>query len=87
MKKSGLSSPTAPLPKVSGKTVVSLEESSEGIKVELEGEEGKREEAVLPADAKVMRLLTVKDLAKNMSVTLDVAPGGDDNFVQRVTVV
>jgi hypothetical protein len=86
MKPPAISKPTPTYPKIVGKKVVSLEQSAEGIKVELEGAGGATEQVTLKPEEKVLQVLTIQDLKKNMNVQLEVAEGTQDNFVQRVTI-
>ena len=87
MKKPALSPPTPALPKIQGKRVIQLEETDQGVTMQLETATGEKEEQILAVGEKVIAVLTIQDLKKNMSVQLEVAPNGEEKFVQKVTVL
>jgi len=80
-----LTSPTSTVSKDSAKKVVELKTTEEGISVKLEGEGGE-EEVLLSPDDKVLQVLTMKDLHKNMNVNLELVQDSDQNLIQKITV-
>lgn len=69
----------------SGKRVVQSKKTRAGIEISLEDEAGS-ESVVLPPDAQVIQVLSIKDLRKRMNVSLEVADDPDQKWVQRIIV-
>ena len=67
--------------------VIGLNASPEGVRLELEDENGKKSRMLLQPGQKVSQLLGVEDLHKDMAVELDVMGDSEPRVVQRVKVL
>jgi len=65
------------------KQILQLKKTSSGVEVMLEGDE----KISLSSEEKVMQVLTLQDLRKDMSVHLEVSEQDGENIVQRITVL
>ena len=74
-------------PEALSQKVVSLKKVKKKIQVDLQDTKGKTESVTLKAGQKVLKLLSVNDLKKEMKVKLSVAPNTKENLVEVVTVV
>ena len=66
--------------------VLTLKKVKRKIQVDLEDAKGGKESVTLKASQKVMKLLSIQDLQKQMKVKLSVAPNTKQNIVEIVTV-
>jgi len=82
-----ISQPTPTFEKPKGRTVAGLEETDEGVRLELETMGGETEQVLFDSEEKVLQLLNVDDLELDMKVNVEFVEDLSGKYVQRVVVV